>query len=314
MTQQKGVNAKVAIGEESAYGTVATVGFILPINSSTLKGTQGLDTAKTLTGNRNPVAPFAKNRDVAGDIVAPVDSLAMPYWLQKMFGDSTVTGVGPYVHEWKIGNTMPSTTIENQFLDLATDAYVRFLGCRPSAWSMEVGGDDELVSTISWLGKSESNETSSFDAAPTTVSLARLNNFEAALLEGGATLSNAKTLSFNIDFGLDTDQYVIGSGGARGDLPEGIVAVTGNLKTLFEDVSLLNKAINGTESSLKLTITGSASSVFEVEFEEIRYARNSPDIPGPQGLMVDLNFIGFYTNGTEASSAVVRVTNSIAIY
>ncbi len=314
MTQQKGVNAKVLLGEESSYGTVATTGFFLPINSSGLQGTQGLESAKTLTGTRNPVAPFAKNRDVAGDIVVPVDSLAMPYWLQKMFGDPTTTGADPYVHEYKIGNTMPSATIEHHFTDLGTDAFVRFLGCRPASWAMDVGGDGELVSTISWLGKAESNETSAFDAAPTTVSIARLNNFEAALLEGGATISNAKTLSFNIDFGLDPDAYVIGSAGSRGNLPEGIVAVTGNITTLFEDIILLDKAINGTESSLKLTVTGSASSIFEVEFEEIRYSRKSPDIPGPQGLLVDLDFVGYYDDATEASAAVARVTNSVASY
>jgi len=37
-------------------------------------------------------------------------------------------------------------------------------------------------------------------------------------------------------------------------------------------------------------------------------------IPGPQGLLAELNFQGFYANGAEASAVVFRVTNSTASY
>lgn len=312
--QQTGANAKVLIGEESSFKTVATVGFVLPVNSCGVKGVQALSTAMTLTGVRSPVAPYAGNRDVSGSIVVPADSLAMPYWLQKMFGDESTTGSDPYVHEYKIGSTMPSFTLEEQFADLGTNKYARFLGCLVSGWSMTVGGDGELVCNIDIIGASDTLENSSFDASPTTISLARLENFQVTLEEGGSTLSNAREVSFSVDYGLDTDQFVIGGAGVRGSVPVGIVGVTGNVKTLFEDSTLLDKAIAGTESSLKITATNGASSIFEVEIQELRYERNTPDIPGPQGLLVDLNFQGYYTNGSEASAIVARVTNAVASY
>jgi len=314
MSQQTGANVTVLIGEESSYKTVATVGFALPVNSCSVKGLQALSTAQTLTGVRSPVAPFAGNRDVSGSIVVPADSLAMPYWLQKMFGDESTTGSDPYTHEYKIGATMPSFTLEEQFTDLATDKYLRFLGCMISGWSMTVGGDGELVSNIDVIGASESLESSSFDGSPTSVSLGRVENFQAALTEGGGALSNAREVSFAVNFGLDTDQFVIGGSGVRGSVPVGIVGVTGNVKTLFEDTTLLDKAIAGTESGLKITITDSASSILEVEIQELRYERNCPDVPGPQGLLVDLNFQGYYTDGSEASAIVARVTNSVESY
>jgi len=312
--QQTGANAKVMIGEESAFKTVATVGFVLPVNSCAVKGLQPLSTAQTLTGNRSPVAPFSGNRDVSGSIVVPVDSLAMPYWLQKMFDDETTTGTDPYTHEYKIGATMPSFTLEEHFTDLTVNKYARFLGCMVSGWSMSVGGDGELVNNIDVIGASDTLENSAFDAAPTTISLARLENFQAAITEGGGALSNAREWSFNIDFGLDTDQFVIGGAGVRGSVPVGIVGVSGNVKTLFEDSSLLDKAIAGTETSFKVTVSNGASSIFEVELEELRLERNTPDIPGPQGLLVDLNFQGYYTDGSEGSAIVARVTNAISSY
>ena len=86
------------------------------------------------------------------------------------------------------------------------------------------------------------------------------------------------------------------------------------IKTLFEDASLLTKALNSTESSLKLTVTGSASSIVEAEIQELQYERNSPDVSVATGLIVDLNFQGYYANGSEASAIVWRVTNGVSSY
>ena len=312
MAQQKGSNVKVLLGFESTFGQAPSAGYSLYINSSGLRETQAVNAPATLTGSRNPAVPFRGNRDVRGTIVVPIDSTCMAYWLKAMFGDPTTTGTDPYTHEYKIGDTMPSFTFETGFEDLATNEYQRFLGCKVSGFSLTVGGDGELTGNIDVVGASGSLESSSFDASPTSVSLNRVNNFQAAIEEGGATLSNATELTINVNFGLDDSVYVIGGSGTRGSLPEGTVEVSGNLKALFEDVSLLNKALNGTESSLKLTITASASSIFELEIQELQYERNSVDVPGPQGLLVDLNFRGYYDDGSEASAIVARVTNSLS--
>jgi hypothetical protein len=203
--------------------------------------------------------------------------------------------------------------MENAYTDLGTAKYNLFKGCKVSSFALTVGGDGELVATLGILGKVDSMEAASMDSSPTSITLARLNNFQAALTEGGSTIANATELTINLNFPMDTI-YVIGGSGQIGSLPEGKVEVSGNIKTLFEDTSLIDKAIALTESSLKLTITGSASSVFELEIQELYYERNSPDIPGPQGMLVDLNFQGFYANGSEASGIVARLTNATDSY
>jgi len=312
MTQQKGVTSKLVIGEESAFKTVATAGFDIPFNSFGVAGRQSLTTPSTITGTRNPVAPIRGNRDVGGQIVVPVDATAFWYWLQMMFGDPATTGTDPYVHTFDIGSTQPSYSMEAQFTDLGTPLYFRYLGCKVSGWSMNLGGDGELTTSLDVVGASESKETSSFDGSPTSLSLDRLDNFEASIAEGGGSLTNATEVSFTVNFGLDTGLYVIGGSGVRGSLPEGIVGVTGNIKTLFEDASLLDKAIGATESSIVITIEKSASLTMDIAFNEIQYERNSPDIPGPQGLLVDLNFQGYYDDHADASAVVVALTNGDA--
>lgn len=314
MAHQSGANVVLLLGYESAFKTIATDGFSLPFNTFGVKGSQSLNKASTIRGNRNPVEPFLGNRDVAGSIVVPIDSLAMAYWLKAMFGAPTTTGAGPYTHEYKVSAVMPSLTLETQFTDLVTDKFNQFLGCKVDSFSISVGGDGELVGNIGIVGASDSLAAASFDGTPTTVAIGRVNNFNAAILEGGGALANATEFSLNLNFDLDKSRYVIGGAGVRGSMPDGIVGVSGNIKTLFEDSTLLDKAIAKTETSLKVTVTAAATSIFELEIQELYYARNSPDVPGPTGLMVDLNFEGFYTNGAEASAIVARLTNSVVSY
>jgi len=313
MAHQKGSTVSLVIGEEATFDTAPDDGFDIPFNSFNVAGKQGLTTPATITGTRNPVIPIRGNRDVSGQIVVPVDATAFWYWLQMMFGDPSTAGTSaPYTHTFDIGTSQPSYTLETQFTDLASNRYYQFTGCKASSWSMTCGGDGELTSSIDVVGASESQEESSFDGSPTTLSLDRLDNFEVSLEEGGGALSNATEVSFTVNFGLDTGLYVLGGSGVRGSIPEGIVGVSGNLKTLFEDDSLLDKAEGATESSIVITIQYSAALKMVIEFNEVQYERNSPAVPGPQGLLVDLNFQGYYDDHGDASAVVVALTNADA--
>ena len=252
MSQQTGITSKVKIGfENTAYGTVADTGFILPVNTCGVVGSRGKTTPATIRGRRDPSKPLTGNWNVSGSIVIPADTVAMAYWLTAMFGNPNSSGTGPYVHEFKIGSIMPSFSLEKPFPDLATPLYERSLGCKIASMGMTVGGDGELVKNLNVLGAVMSMETSSFDGSSVTVNETRVENQHAALTEGGSTLANASEFSFNIDFGLDPNGYPIGNQGKRDRLQPGMVGITGNLKTFFEDKSLLDKALNITETSLK---------------------------------------------------------------
>lgn len=314
MAHQKASTVAAIIGYETTYGSAPAAGYTLALNSFGVVGEQAKNIPATLTGTRNPAPPFDGNVNVGGPIVIPIDSTILPYWLAAIFGDPTSTGADPYVHEYKIANVMPSFSLESAFTDLASARYNQFVGCKVASFAMNLGGDGELVATLNIVGADESLETSSFDGSPTALTLARLQNFQAAITEGGGALANATEVSLNIDFNLDTDNQVIGGAGILGSLPAGIVAASGTITTLFEDDSLLAKALASTESSLVITVTGSASSIFEIEIQELNYARHSVVYEGDQGLKVVLPFVPFYEDGAEASAVVMRVTNSVASY
>lgn len=313
MAHQKGSTTVFKMGYELvAFGTPAAAGYIVPVNSFNVRGVRALNRVATLQSSRNPLEPYVGNVSVSGNLVVPVDSVAMPLWMIGIFGLPGTTGAGPYVHEFKIPSSQRSLTLETGFSDLASAKFQRFVGCKINSFGLTCGGDGELVANIGVMGKAQSLEAATFHAG-TAVTMARVNNFQAALTEGGSGLSNATEVSINIDLPM-TPYYVIGGAGSVGSLAEEVVGVSGNIKTLFESDALLAKALANTESGLKLTVTGSASSVFELEIQELYYELNSVPVPGPQGLLVDLNFQGFYANGGEASGIVARITNGVTSY
>ncbi|MCK5541710.1 MAG: hypothetical protein KAI40_03385 [Desulfobacterales bacterium] len=310
MTQATGALAKLVLGFETTFGTAAAAGFVIPINSSTLKMSRNQTQPATITGNINPVEPYDGNSSVSGEINVPIDSLAFWYMLKAALGVPVTTGASsPYAHAFKAGTTRPSLTLEHQFTDLATPKYFLYTGCKISTISLSAGDDGELVATFGVVGTSEVIGTSPFDADPTDLGFARLKNNQLTLKEGGSTISNAKMVDCSINFNVDTGQYVIGGGGVLGSIPEGVMTITGNLNALFEDTVLLQKALDSTESSLELTFEESATSKIVILFPEIKYALNSPGIEGPMGIAVSLPFAAYYTNASEETSLLVTLSN-----
>jgi len=311
MTIQTGAQATVLIGIESAFKTIATVGFSMSVNSSSVKGSRSQETPKTIRGNLNPPEPFSGNIDVGGKIVVPVDSIAFWYWLQLALGSPVTAGTDPYTHTFKAGTARSSFTLEHQFAELATDKFFQYTGCKISGMSFSAGVEGELLATFDVIGAVETIAAASFHAGATTPSFSRLKNRHLAMTEGGSAINNAKSIDCNINFGLDTSQYVIGGSSVRGSLPDGIYTVGGNLAAMFEDTTLLEKAVNSTESAIVMTFTNGAA-VLAITIPEVKYERNSPGIEGPQGIAISLPFSAFYDDAAQATSFQIVLTNAVA--
>jgi len=289
-----------------------TAGLVMPVNTMNVRSERAKNAPQTLRGNRNPAAPFDGNITVSGPIQFPVDSIATGHWLRAMLGVPATTGTDPYTHVFSLGNTQPSLVLEKKFADTSeTIKHAKYNGCKVSSWNMTIGGDGELVADLSIAGSKETLSDSAYDGSASSVSLDRLQNFQAAITEGGSPLTIATQLDFTVDFGLDTDKYVIGGSGTLGDIPEGMLAVSGNLTALFQNDTLLNKAINSTESSLTITMTDGDYSL-AIAFAELQYARNTPGIEGPQGILITLPFQAYYDDHGDASAVKATLVNAQA--
>jgi hypothetical protein len=199
--------------------------------------------------------------------------------------------------------------------------YSKVNGLKAGGLSMSVGGDGELTATINTMGATESLSDSAYDTDGnlTTLSFTRLHNFQASLQEGGSALTGTvTTMDLQLSANLDGDTYTIGSGGARGDLPEGVMAISGTLNALFNSdaLSLLEYAINATERSLTLTITDSATSYYSLALQlpEVRYGRATPPIDGPQGVRMSLPFQAYSDDAAVGAAIQATLKNNQQSY
>jgi hypothetical protein len=312
--QARGYRSQVVIDFESVFGTSPETpnGIQVPINSCGIRAEQATIEDNTIRNNRNQSKPARGNINVSGGMVVPLDVTAIGHWLKSGFGAPTTTGTGPYVHTYKVTNSQPSLVIEKGFTDITQ--YELFNGCRLNSLALSfTSGDNDLTANLDFLGASRAFSETAYDSTPTAVALNKFSNFQAAVQEGGSDIAKLTEVSLNVAFGLDGNQYCLGGGGKRGDIPEGMVVVTGNIKGLFEDLALYNKAINDTESSLKVTLTN-GTNILVIDIPELQYEQNSPEISGPAGVMVDLNYRAYYENHADASAIKFTLTNSQATY
>lgn len=311
--QARGRKSQLLMAFEDVFGqTPETPEAIrLPFESCSIRASQNLNEDNTIRNNRNPAQPSRGFVDVSGQTVVPVDTVAFGYWLKALFGAPTTTGDGPYTHVFKPAEIQPSMVLERGFTDIGK--YVLSNGCKVSGMSIDIGGEGDQNATIDIMGASEILGNNSFADDPINLPLTKFNRFQAAVILGGAV--SAKITAGNISFNsaLDGDQYLIGGQGFRGDIPEGIFQPSGSITALFEDHTLLEMAVNGTETSISFKWTNGPNSL-EIKFPEVIFERTSPAIEGPQGVVVELPFRGYYDDATEGASVVVTLVNNHESY
>lgn len=224
----------------------------------------------------------------------------------------------PYTHTFKIGDLPEGMVIEKGFTDLGE--YFKYNGCKISKFSITASTEGTIDCSISVLGAKETESSTPYDASPTDLGHTPFDSFEAAIEEGGSTLGYATSLAIEIDNNLDGNSYVIGGLGERRYIPVGQAGVSGTLTILFESLTAYEKAVAGTETSLKLTFTkglgvGSLQNEYlEFYLPELEFKPQAPVIPGPQGVIIELPFIAFYEDSSEASSLQIILKNEVATY
>jgi len=315
MAQARGYKGRLILDFETEFKTppATPAGLVMPFNSVSVRSDRAKNRASTITGRRDPVNPFDGNLSVSGDVVVPVDGIVFGYWLKAMFGNPATTDNldGTFTHVWKTGDNQPSLVLEKEFPDIGV--YAKHLGCKVSSFSMQVGGDGELTASLGIEGATEELGGTPYDASPTSLSLSRFNNFQASIKEGGATIATVVEASLSINFGLDTSVYTVGSQGTRGDIPEGMMEISGSIRALFDSMTLLDKAINSTESSLEITFDN-GSEILTILVPELEYQRSTPGIDGPAGIYVDLPWQGYFDDNADGTSIKATLTNTKSSY
>jgi hypothetical protein len=319
---EKGAICTLIIQEETTYKVdpVTPDAQVIYLSSESISLSRPTESSDVMRGgNRNPTKGAPGLTDVAGDISTELQAyIGLLY--RGVLGSCATTGTGPYVHTIKIGTSLPSFLIERKYTTLGK--FARYNGIKFGKLSMDITNKGFQKITLSVSGAKETIVDTAFDTTPTDLGKVSFNGRCIAVIEeGGATSAViSKITGLTIDNGLDLgeDNYVLGGDGTRDSIPEGYVKVNATVHALFKDLSLYTKAINGTESSIRvqykfgdgLGTVGNES--LEIKIPELIYSPKTPPISGPKGIMVELPFEAYYENSSEASALQLILKNSQA--
>lgn len=225
------------------------------------------------------------------------------------------TAATTYKHTIKFGGKLPSFCVEKGFSDISQ--YFKYLGCKIGRMTLNCTPEGFQKLSFDLTGKSETVATSSMDSTATDLGKSSYSGFSIGTIEeGGSPIANVTKVDITIENSLDTGVYVIGGAGLRGDLPEGMLKVSGTIEALFENTTLYTKATASTESSLKViynngTGAGTAGNEsFEIKIPELIYKQDAPTISGDKGVMVTLPFEAYYANSSEAAACQIILKNT----
>lgn len=218
-----------------------------------------------------------------------------------------------FEHRFTIGDLPVGFVLEKDFgANIASNRYEKFNGCRVASLAVDYPTEGFVAVSAELKAATSVLASALLDATPNDYGHSSFSSSQVVTIEeGGAVLGKSTECNFTLNNELDETGYVIGGGGIRGDLPEGFATVTGQAVTLFESTDLMNKAINNTESSLRVVLsrgTGDGTDgngYVELHAKQLEWERNSVPIDGPAGLRLTM---GFKAYGPNALTAKIRNT------
>ena len=205
------------------------------------------------------------------------------------------------------GVTAKSFTFERAFTDI--DQYGVFTGCMVNNMSLSIPANAMVTGSFGIIGKGGSYSATTLDASPTeSQTHAPFDSFSGSLKSGdkgsgGTDIATITSIDLSIENGLEP-AFVIGSD-TTPQITPGRCNITGAVSAYFEDLTMLNRFINETESMLELQL-GSTSNYYTILIPRIKYTGGDNPANGEGPLMLNMPFQAL-AHTTDKTIKITRV-------
>lgn len=241
--------------------------------------------------------------------------------------DATITVVAAYEKEFTPGDLPIGMCADKDFgANISGVGRVENInGLRIGSATFNFPQKGPMECTFEMKGSNSDLAAAALDATPTDLGHTPFSGFNIRVQEGGGAVGILTEGSLQINNELDEDGgfTIPGTGevaGVRKSLSEGFSSASGSITAIFQDAILINKGINDTESSLKFSVTrgdgfgtlGNEAVIFDVR--HLKYERKTPDIDGPAGLKVSMNYKTFRNKTLAQSGLRILVRNQVATF
>ncbi len=259
--------------------------------------TISLDQAsKTITDSGNGLGAFE-----VGDVIRVSDSVSNDGYytvataasgslvtVEAMADEGSGTSITISCEFLKAGSVQKSFTIEKWFADIAKGAV--FTGCLVDTLSLEIRPNAMITGSLGLSGKSQSFTSSPLGSPSAVASNDPFEGSDNSMMvkEGGTVIALVASVTLNLANNLNA-VYTLGSN-SKADISEGRSNLTGSLSALFQDLTLLNKWLDKTPSSLDLRIPDADGNQYRIYIPNIEFSGSTPQVGGENEIMLDMPF------------------------
>lgn len=207
------------------------------------------------------------------------------------------------------GTTSKSYTLEAEYADITQ--FQSFTGCRVNSFNLSIRPGQVITGSFGFMGKANALAgttvgTGSATAATTTKIFNAVDHV-SAVSEGGSSIEIVG-LDLSIANNL-RPQAIVGQLALDG-IGYGDFNLTGTLEAYFENATLLNKFLNFTASSLRVTLTDTAGNAYVIDIPNIQYSDGDNPVSGKNtDVIVRMPFQALYDS---TSGKTIQITRNPA--
>ena len=305
MALAQGSRSSLSYITEAAFGTTPTGTFInLPFTSHSLNMTKERVAGTDIQSDRMSRVDRQGNRQIAGDITADLRDTDFDEFIESAMLSSWAANV------IKVGTVAQYFSIQDYAADI--DQARMFTGCSVSTFSVSLAPNAMVTGTFGMVGKDMTiSATERAQGNPSNAS--PFDAYSGTLEIGGAASAIVTAMDFTLTNGF-APTFVIGADTTPA-LEVGDAVVEGTISAYFENADLINRFINETETSLKVTVGDSAGTPNTMEFLFPRCKINSADvgIDGPTSRIITMSFVALRDDRDPAVDGLetnLRITRS----
>lgn len=186
----------------------------------------------------------------------------------------------------KQGTTIHSLSMLRRFSDITQ--YEVFSGCRVDKMNFSVKPNAVVTGSfdIVGIGIDASLPAGSTYSNPTTTS--NMDNFSAAALEAGSPIGLITSIDITLDNGMAA-MFVVGAKPAANILWGRSVA-SGKATMLFNDMTMFNKFVNETASSIVVTFADRAGNSYRISMMNVVYTTGDQNVSGEKEIPLDMGY------------------------
>jgi len=202
----------------------------------------------------------------------------------------------------KAGVTPQSFTLERAFTDITQ--YGAFTGCMVNTFSLNIPANAMVTGSFGIVGKSGSYSATALDASTTeSQTNSPFDSFSGTISEGGSPIAVVTSVDLSLQNGLEP-VFVVGANTAPA-IPYGRSNLTGTVSAYFDNLTMLNKFLNETESSIELQL-GATSKYYTIEIPRIKYSGADNGVSGEGPIVLNMPFQALLDDTEDTNIKITR--------